>query len=498
MQRLRLQNVLSVFVIWLMSTSALGGLIPEKNLWPAFVGEQQEVDEGFDHWQAAGPLIFSREANDERISGVRPFYIAFDDQYDRGDFHVLYPLFNYRRRHAGHSWDVLTLLHYNRTQRSSEAGGEDSVVNLRLSPLFFYGRGPRPRDASFGIMPLYGDVQPLFGQDRFRWILFPLYIRVERNERILTLAPWPFIKTYRGEDAGGFEFWPFYGRRWVEDEFDRRYILWPFSYSVRRELWKDEPFEAFGILPFYTRSRSETAESQTFVWPFFGYTHSTDPEYSELRYFWPLVVQRRGENQYTNRIAPFYTRSIRRHRDRQWILWPFYRNEKTANRGLIEDRTQFLYFLYWSLRQSDPARPDAKPARRQHLWPIVSHWDDGAGRRQTQVISPLEVFFQHNRVVRHNYSPLFALYQRDIDETEERSRHSLLFKLLTWQRRADDYRLNLGPLLTVEKEDENRGAELLKGLLGYHQEEGLRLLWMNFFGDDDEDDDDHDDETDPE
>ncbi len=486
MLRSRLQLVLLFFLAGFVFANPTAALIPEQNLWPLFVGERRHVADEFDHWQGAGPIVFSRENEEGGIRGIRPFYIEFDDAYDRGDFHVLYPVFNYRRRHAGHSWDVLTFLRYDRTHRTSEAAGEDSVVNLRLSPIFFYGHGPRPRDSYFGIFPVYGDVHTIFGQDRFKWIVFPLYGRAEKSERVLTMAPWPFFKIYRGEDAGGVDFWPFYGRRWIEDVYDRRFVLWPFGYSVRRELWKDEPFEAFGVLPFYSRSRSETAESESFIWPFFGYTHSTDPEYREIRYFWPLMVQRRGEYQYTNRIAPFYTRSIRRHRDRQWIVWPFYRHEKTANRGLLEEKTQFFYFLYWSLKQSDPDRPEAAPARKRHLWPLLSHWDDGAGRRQTQVLSPLEVFFQHNRVIRHNYSPLFALYQRDVDETEDRSRHSLLFRMVTWQRRADDYRLNLGPLLTVEKEDGSRGAELLKGLVGYDQEDGFTFLWIDFSRDDDE------------
>ncbi len=474
-------------LLWLAGSSAVSALIPERNLWPAFVGEPDPQQERYERWQGAGPLFFARDVADTRAYGLRPLYVVFhQEEYDQRSFHVLYPLFNYRRRHLGYSWDVLTLLRYHRTGSPSD----DPLVNLRLSPIFFYGRGPQPEDDSFGVMPIYGDVHTVFGQDRFQWVLFPLYARAEKDGRVLTMAPWPFFRIYRGEDAGGFDIWPFYGQRRIDDDYERRYFLWPLGYHTRRELWKDEPYVAHGFLPFYSRSRSDRAESATYVWPFFGYTRSEDPEYLEIRYFWPLMVQRRGENQYTNRIAPFYTRSIRRHRDRQWILWPFYRHEKTANRNLLEERTQFLYFLYWSLKQSDPARPEAESAHRRHLWPLFSNWSDGAGRRQTQLISPLEVFFQHNEIVRTTYTPLFALYQRDVDRTEDRSRHALLFQLLTWQRRADDYRLNLGPLLTVEREDEHRGFEILKGLVGYEQDRGLTIFWLDLFRNEDEDPED--------
>ncbi len=484
MRHFRIHRLLSFALFWSFSSAGAWALIPETNLWPLFTGDGHRDAPRYQSWQGAGPFLFARDVEDKRAYGFRPFYVAFhQEEYDQRSFHVLYPIFNYRRRHLGYSWDVLTLLRYHRTGDP----GDDPLVNLRLSPLLFYGRGPQPQDSSFGIMPLYGDVHTVFGQDRFQWVLFPLYGRAEKDGRSLTMAPWPFFKIYRGADAGGVDFWPFYGRRYIENNYERRFFLWPLGYHSRRELWKEEPFVAHGFLPFYARSRSESAESASYFWPFFGYTNSFDPEYRENRYFWPLVVQRRGENQYTNRIAPFYTRSIRRFRDRQWILWPIYRHEISVNRNLLDEKTQILYFMYWSLRQSDPSRPDAQPASKTHLWPLYSHWNDGAGRRQTQIFSPLEVFFQYNEIVRTTYSPLFALYQRDIDESADRSRHALLFRLLTWQRQADDYRFNLGPLLTVEREEGRRGFNLLRGLVGYEQERGATLFWLDLFSEDDDD-----------
>ena len=484
MRQTWLYRILFFGFIWSLSTPGAVALIPETNLWPVFTGDADPERPRYQSWQGAGPLLFGRNVDDARAYGFRPFYVAFrQEEFDQRSFHVVYPLFNYRRRHLGYSWDLLTLLRYHRTG----APGDDPLVNLRLSPIFFYGRGPQPEDASFGIMPIYGNVRTVFGQDRFQWVLFPIYGRAEKDGRSLTMAPWPFLKIYRGEDAGGVDFWPFYGRRYIENNYERRFFVWPLGYHTRRELWKEEPFVAHGFLPFYSRSRSESAESASYFWPFFGYTNSFDPEYRENRYFWPLIVQRRGESQYTNRIAPFYTRSIRKFRDRKWILWPFYRREVSVNRNLIDDRTQILYFLYWSLHQSDPERPAADPARKMHLWPFYSHWSDGAGRRQTQVLSPLEVFFQYNEIVRTTYSPLFALYQRDIDETAGRSRHSVLFHLLTWQRRDDNYRFNLGPLLTVERQEDRRGINLLRGALGYEQDRGFTLFWLDLFSEGDDD-----------
>lgn len=467
----------SLIILFLYATP-LSFAAKEWNLWPFLVGEEREEEAGFSQWQSIGPIFFERELPEVFLSGIRPFALSIRQKDShRGQAHFLYPLANHYYDPLGTRTDFFRLFQHQSTARYQD---EENVTSFVAFPFLFYRSSPQPEESHVAFFPVAGDMRNYLGMDRIRWLAFPFYLEVERNNRSRIHLPWPFIRWIRAEDARGFYLWPLLGQEERDDEFFRQFFIWPLVYNVRQDLWKEQPFEAFGVLPFYSRSLSDSAKSETYLWPFFGYTNSWDPEFKERRYFWPLFVQRRGESHYINRNAPFYSRSIRNGADRTWVMWPFFLHERRPQRDLIQEETRFLFFLYWSLRQSDPARPEADRAQRVHIWPLLSHWDNGAGRRQTQILSPFEVFFPDNDVVRAKYSPLFAFYQHDRDEVEDRSRRSFLFRLLTWEREAEDYRLNVGPLLTVEREEEAAGVEILKGLFSYRQDRGLRLFWLDF------------------
>jgi hypothetical protein len=147
---------------------------------------------------------------------------------------------------------------------------------------------------------------------------------------------------------------------------------------------------------------------------------------------------------------------------------------------LDHTRRQVLYFLYHDTEQRSAARPDLPAARKVHLWPLVSTWDNGAGRRQAQVLSPFEVFFPHQETVRRLWSPLFALYRFDQAQPGD-TRHALLWDAVTYERTAsaDTHDFRLGPLLGVRREAAGREITLLGGLLGLRRTEGEQV-WRLF------------------
>jgi len=446
----------------------------DLNYWPFFNGDRLTEEADLHGWQAVGPLVFWRGGASADVYGIRPLWIQIEDnERDRSSFHLLYPIFNYRADPAGSSWDILNTLRFN----SFAPEGRDAGQTFHLFPFFFLRLDPDPERQYFGIFPIAGDVQNMLGYDRIGWYFFPLSVQLERGDTTTAGIFWPFIRFMHGEGARGYHLWPLYGYAHHEERYQRHYWLWPLGFHVRNELWKEQPFEAFGFLPFYTRSRSDSAESETYLWPFFGYTNSWSPEYFETRYFWPFFVQRRGAS-YINRWAPFYTHSIRRFEERRWIMWPVYREARWEDRGLLVERHQLLYFLAWQMRQSSIENPELPPALRRHIWPFFSFWDNGAGRQQLQVFSPLEVFFPQNDIVRAKYSPLFAVYRYDHLE-DVRTKHSLLWEFITWGRREEEFRLNVGPLVSYGRGEEGRHWELLKGLVHYHPERRLGFLWMN-------------------
>ena len=125
--------------------------------------------------------------------------------------------------------------------------------------------------------------------------------------------------------------------------------------------------------------------------------------------------------------------------------------------------------LYWSLEQRDPRRPSAAPAYKRHLWPLFSAWDNGAGQRQFQLFSPLEVFFPHSEPVRELYSPLFAVYRWERTAPDD-SRGSFCWGLLSWHAAPARREFHLGPLFSREATATQSRLALGHGLLAWRRD----------------------------
>ena len=229
--------------------------------------------------------------------------------------------------------------------------------------------------------------------------------------------------------------------------------------------------------------------SETFLWPFFGYTDRTAPwRYHETRYLWPFFVQGRGDDRTVNRWGPFYTHSVIKGLEKTWIGWPLYREQRWTEQGLAQTQTQFLWRLYWSLEQRSATHPALAPATLRHVWPLFSTWDNGAGRRQIQALSPFEVFFPGNTPLREVWAPLFSLYRYD-QRAPGHARHALLWDLISWENHA----MSAAPAATASTTTPVNPANpkpaleerlaLACGLIGLRRPSGeraWRLFWLDF------------------
>jgi hypothetical protein len=129
-------------------------------------------------------------------------------------------------------------------------------------------------------------------------------------------------------------------------------------------------------------------------------------------------------------------------------------------------RSQLLYFFYWSQRERSIAHPTLAPAEKTHVWPLLSYWDNGAGQRQCQVLSPFEVFFPTSEPMREAYSPLFALLRYEQPAPGD-ARWSLLWDAITWRHTPSRQEFHLGPLLSVDRSPRGSRIALAGGLFGF-------------------------------
>lgn len=455
----------------LSSLSARGA---EENLWP-FQVRRDDPATGITSIEALGPLLFSRTEPEGRQKGLRPLYMStVADGVTTGNF--LYPFFTWQREEGYRTFSFFQLIN----SRVDAPADRPADGRFDIWPFYFSRTAPDPADSYRALFPVHGTIKNRFGKDRIDFTLFPLYAHTEKNGRQITHAPWPFLRFIGGEGYHGFEFWPLFGKNAHDGDYDRRFLLWPLIYQSSTNLSEPVPDVALGVLPFYARDTGPGYIRETYAWPFFGYTARTAPyRYDEQRYFWPFLVQARGDERFVNRWAPFYTHSVIKGSDKTWLLWPLYRHQRWAADGVAQQKDQVLFFLWWSLQQQSLANPAAAPAHKTHLWPLFSSWDNGAGQQQVQALSPFEVFFPGNETVRRLWTPLFALYryERKLDAS---TRHALLWNAVTWQRGPETREFHLGPLFSVQADAAGRRIAFGRGLFGWQRPAGERPRFFLF------------------
>lgn len=471
----------------------------ERNAWPVSVRYQDRIVEGvprFENWTAAGPLIFRQphaDANGHTASGFRPFWVQLHTP--QGAFragYFLYPLFSYSVDENTYKWSVFELIRRHDRRPSAAPPGStfEQSGEFEIFP-FWFSRETGDGELSYkGLFPIHGTIKNKLGFERLSWTLFPLYVENEKKGAVTTSTPWPIIRVTRGA-AHGWGVWPLF--QYIDRPGVSRHetYLWPLGFNVTRQPHADDPpgtppRRDIGALPFYARSTGPGFINEDYAWPFFGYTERTAPKrYSERRYLWPFLVQGRGEERYVNRWAPFYTHSTVKGVDKQWFAWPLVRLATWNDEGITRERSQFLYFLYWHEQQRAAGRANSPTAALTHIWPLYSQWDNGAGRRQWQLFSPLEVFFPGNEKMRHAWSPLFALARHDRRAPGD-TRTSLLWNFITWEKQAAAERseFHLGPLLSVAQQAEAKRVAIGNGLFGFRRAAGggWRMFWWDFPG----------------
>jgi hypothetical protein len=471
----RILLLISCLILETTSYAVLPNTTLGNPLFAPFYVPSVDADGKTIQTEAFGPFFEKRynPQTQEYAGTLRPFMCGFTNEKDHtAEYHFLYPLYN--RRYTEHTcqWDILGVIRGGDSDRNAHS--------FMIFPFFFYKKiGDNPPSAC-GIFPLAGKIDGVLWYNQIEWSAWPLYFRLQKGEESRIGMPWPFIQWSEGPECSGWAFWPFVGAFKKEGEYYHRWGFWPLVYDYQDDLYKAIPRHRWGFLPFYCGETWEGGQSMTWIWPFFGTTHQTLPhEYHEQRIFWPLLVQGRGEVDYVNRWAPLYTYSNHEGHQKQWIMWPLIKTQKWQEEGLDITRGQFLYVLIWSERQRPINNPNGPMAEKTHVWPLYSHWNNGSGIEQLQILSPLAVFFPHNPTVNFVYNPLFALYRYSRDD-KGNTRHSLLFNLFIYEEQPDSKRVAIGPIEWQDQPEESH-FEILSGLFGFHSKNGkktLELLWV--------------------
>lgn len=420
------------------------------------------------------PIVEKKSNNAETVQFLRPFGVQYKSVgEERTESYFLYPFGRDYREKERICWsNFFGLFNYDWRFSSEKQYREGQFL-----PFGFFRKGYGLESDYAAVWPLGGTVKNFLGKDRSDWFLWPLWIKTYKGEQVNYWTPWPFVTVRKG-DSQGFALWPLGGHFYKENAYDERYAIWPLFY--RHQYWQPEESLKTGFLPLYAYEKTANVKDLSIIWPIWGHRWEKHPHYEEHRILWPLWVQGRGDTRLINRWAPFHTYSENKaHKsNKEWFLWPFIKQQNWIEQSVAIHQEQFLYFLFWHQEQKN-AQTGEFLGNKTHFWPFYSYWNNGKGHEQVQALSPFEVFFPNNKMIREIYTPLFSLYRYEKDGNT--IRQSFLFKLFYEKQDPLGQHLKYSIFLEYKNKPQEKYFSLLKGLLEYKrikEEKSFRVFWF--------------------
>ncbi len=367
-----------------------------------------------------------------------------------------------------HRWSVFPLLFGGRNREDEpyfavfplggtlhEFLGRDRIVFV-LFPLYAFSTVNELRTHS-ALWPVYSRTT---GPDVYRFRVWPFYgVSVNEGRWVKRFVMWPFWTSvhydFPDQKGGGFVLFPLYGRVEGDDRHSRMVLPPFFKYE-----WKGDEHRALNApWPFIQYSRGETdklylwplygrkttgRERQGYtLWPVFSWRHNERPPLTHKRFrALPLVFY-----EATHVTEPAEDGGARPNpdiRSRYFKLWPVlsYRREAGFSR--------FRALALWPLKHTPAVERNWAP-----LWSLYSRERNG-DERQTELLWGL---YRHRRGTAGRRLSVFPLLQTASDEVTASRSWSLLYGLAGYRR--DGVRKSLGLLyfLNVGAGREQTGLE---------------------------------------
>ena len=440
-------------------TTGCGILPSEFNLSP-FYRHRMDRDGSVREMDVLWPVFHYRKTEDEGWEfRVRPFYryVAEGPETEATEHQFLWPFG--RVRHAdgetrSRLWPV-----WRYHNRENQNGQRETDWNVLL--LIWGGSSEAGDEDYFGVFPFYLDIPNFLTYDRFRVILFPLYVGLEKADSTAHQVLWPFIGW--GGNESGSKSWhrvlPFYGVNIDTERFERYTALWPFVHWGHERLGTDDPVSRFFLFPLVGWQNSEKLSAWTFLWPFFQEIDEGDRHY-KLDLLWPVYRQRelhtdsRDIEQWW--LWPFVGHVQTRTRDAWSYLWPLIWTSQNEDHAGLEKQTAVLPF-YWS---NSHERPDGTIETFDKYWPLFHAEDDGRGTSHWQFLSPWLWHDRYGEGVQELYGWIWTIATGR--ETPSSSNFELAGNLYTSSERDGRYQSSMPLLYNYESDEDGATLRLLQ------------------------------------
>lgn len=419
-------------------------------------------------WDAAWPILhYERTAAGGDDFRIRPLYRRVTEpspelpEDDAVEHQFLWPLGRIRNYASETSARLFPLWSWR--SRVNDDGHRD-VDWYALFP-FVWGGGSDDGEDYFGVFPFYLDAPQFLTYDRFRAVLFPLFLTLEKNDHRHHLALWPLIGW--SDCATGTHSWfrvlPFYLHDIEAGRHERRSVLWPFvSWSTENLDGRNGPVESFMLWPLFGWRSGADVSGWTLLWPLFSSITRQD-HFRRLVLLWPLFryYWNRAEDNVTQWwLWPLFGRVVSDDQDSWTALWPliWWREYRDPERDV---RQQWLLPFFWRIAIDND---DGTRERHLKLWPLwhATGHSDAAGDSTAGEWSLLSPLWGRNTLtygLQEAYGFLWEI-ARGVQRSRDDHAVDVVGRLYTHRSRGDGATASV-PLLFNYEQDEH-GARTLR------------------------------------
>jgi hypothetical protein len=461
---------------WVLAGLAILGCAGNS---PAIDPEAGEYDWGFfasrfadvhgdTRFRVLGPFYEDTVSeNGDRFRAIRPFTSkTIDAAAERALRESLWPLLvskSFREQFSVRSLFVYYL--------NSDVNDPESRWRLFVVPFYFQGRSEHGEDY-LAVFPFAGTLREFIGQDEIKFTLFPIRMTSSLNEIKTSHWVWPIYSRTSGKGIYRFRLVPFYGQSRQRDNYEKKFILWPF-WTTAQYMYPESHGDGYILWPLFGRLDLSDQKSWMVLPPFFRVTRGDRLFSADLPY--PFIQYRSGETEKLY-LFPLWGHKTTSGSYNSFFLWPiFHRMRYDKPDGLYYRTLALPCFHSDTLRARAGAGEDPGEILARHwtVWPLLSWRREGEESR----LRALELWpLKFTGPIERNYAPFWTLYTRtalgDHVQTE------FLWGWVRHHRRGRDFRyVSVFPFFQYRREGlpaANRSFSLLKGLVGYERSGDLR------------------------
>ena len=368
----------------LLPTSACSLMPGELNLSP-FYRHRLDEEGGVLEMDVLWPIIHYEQTpeggDDFRI---RPFYRYISGETITGEpaweHQFLWP-FGRVRSDENESFSRLFPLWYH-VSRTNELAQRETDWYF-LFPFFWGGSREDGEEDYLSFFPVYGDMPGFLTYDRFRFVLFPLYVSTEKSGHTNHVVLWPLGNISSDEDPEGREstrLLPFFSRDVDPGRFERYWLMWPLLNWGTEGMDTVDPISVFWFWPLIGLQNSDSVAAWSVLWPFFQKYREEGGMY-RLDLFWPLFRYHENQNPDGDHLVswwlwPFYSRTTSETQSTWSTLWPIIWWREYYDPGGVQTQRWVVPFYWYTARSYDDGGEDSF----LNLWPLLQLASTREGR----------------------------------------------------------------------------------------------------------------------